>query len=99
MKEEIYKRQCKQKLLSTVSKRINTTMIGALSSIEKHLGYLWGESEDGELTPEQQEFERLYEELRTEILDKGNSQIRQLESDLNLYEVEQVRYNFVLKKD
>lgn len=62
-------------------------MIGALDSIEKHLGFLWGHEAEGELTEQQEELRQIYEALRSEILDKGNTQMRNLDVELNGYDV------------
>lgn len=81
------------------AKRMQTIMIGALASIEKYFGDLWGQNEDGELTEQQKKFDELYEFLRTEILDKGNHQIRLFNDDLENYDVDMLVYEFVLKKE
>lgn len=59
----------KENLIAEVTKRIRTTFIGALASLE--------ESHFGRLRDKEgwdQEFDR----LRTEILDKGNLQLKKL---------------------
>jgi vacuolar-type H+-ATPase subunit H len=66
-------------LYETIRKRITTTMIGALASIEEHL----------DLDEEQ------YAELRQEILDKGNAQIRELRRDLEHYDIHHKKVYFV----
>ena len=47
-----YKEVSKDRLLKISKKKIQTTMIGALSSIEQHLGFLWT-NQNGELTEDQ----------------------------------------------
>ena len=44
----------KERLLRVSKKKIQTTMIGALSTIEKHFGFLWGHESPDALTPEQE---------------------------------------------
>ena len=95
-KEQRYKDSSKDRLQKIASKKIQTTMIGALSSIEKHLGFLWSHDQDGELTSEQEEMRELYEEIRSEILDKGNHQIRNLETELSQYDITWLRYQISL---
>jgi len=63
-------------LLKNIKKKIETTMIGALSSIEDHFSFLFKDNE---------EMLHIYQKLRSEILDKGNKQIRFLEIDLENY--------------
>jgi predicted esterase YcpF (UPF0227 family) len=95
-KEERYKESSKDRLQKIASKKIQTTMIGALSSIEKHFGFLWSHENDGELTPEQEHMRDLYDEIRSEILDKGNHQIRNLETELSQYDITWLRYQLSL---
>ena len=62
-----------------VERRFRTCFIGALDSIEHHLGYLWGDDVDeADLTSQERRFLKIWKELRMEILDKGNNQLRQL---------------------
>ena len=95
-KEKKYNDSSKERLGSIAKKKIETTMIGALSSVESHLGFLWGHNSGEELTPEQQHLKSIYDEIRSEILDKGNNQIRNLESELSYYEVKWLRYQMNL---
>ena len=92
-KEEKYKEVSKQRLLKIGQKKIQTTMIGALSSVEKHFGFLWGHEQEEELTAEQQHVKDLFEEVRAEILDRGNNQIRNLEAELAHYDISWLRYH------
>lgn len=83
-----------EKLRSQLDKSLRTTMIGAVASVEKHFGYLWGHDSDHELTPQELEFKELFENLRTEILDKGNSQIRGLIPIINGFEISKKTYHY-----
>jgi len=75
----------RKNLSNNLKKKIQTTMIGALSSVEKHFGFLW-EDED---IPEDKKIQmkNIFEELRSEILDKGNHQLRNVDSELSDYTV------------
>ena len=95
-REEVNKQVTKQKLVESMKKRIQTTMIGALASIEEHFGNLWGHDTEGALTQKQENMKELYNELRSEILDKGNVQIRNMETEINGYEVSSIRYQYNL---
>ena len=99
-KDQIINERSKTRLKKEVKKRILTTMIGSLSSIEKFFGFLWGEGSEGEPTAEQLQMRELFEELRTEILDKGNNQIRNTEAEIQNYDVTWNKYhiNLPLKK-
>jgi hypothetical protein len=67
-------------------------MIGALSSIEENLSFLW-ESTDGKLTEEQINLKNVYNKIRSEILDKGNNQARNIDAELAQYDIEWLRYS------
>ena len=91
-KESQFKKDSNDRLLKICSTKVKTTMIGALDSIEKKLGKFW-EVEPGEkMTNEQMYLKKIYEEIRQEILDKGNNQIRNLESEFEQYDIEWKRY-------
>lgn len=66
-------------LYELIKKRLTTTMIGALASIEESL----------ELDDEE------YSQLRQDILDKGNAQIRELRKDLDNFEISYKKIYFV----
>jgi len=94
-KKQILNERSKTRLKKECKKRIQTTMIGALSSVEKFFGNSWG---DGISNPthEQIKMRDIFEELRTEILDKGNNQIRLLEAEIENYEVIWSKYHINL---
>lgn len=85
----------RENLSRNVKKRIQTTMIGAIASIEEYFGKFWGKDLD-DPSPSQEKFREIFENLRDEILDKGNSQIRNVDADLAKYEVEEIRFNYQL---
>lgn len=58
---------------------IRTTMIGSIARIEKVFGPFWGFGKDPEERTEKQDrIYSLFKELREEILDLGNEQIRKI---------------------
>lgn len=89
LKEEGVKEVSKNKLYQVAKKKILTTMIGALDSIEKSFGFLWSEEE----TKEQKQMRLIYDQIRSEILDKGNTQIRNLEAEFSNYDIVFKKYN------
>lgn len=94
-KEEVVRQQkfeesSKDRLFAIVEKKIKTTMIGSLAAIEKRLKFLW---EDGENALD---FKVLYDSIREEILNIGNTQIRNVEKELEQYKVEWKRYTLNL---
>ena len=67
-------------------------MIGAISSIEDHFAFLWT-AEDSQMTEEKKFMYELFQKVRSEILDKGNTQARNVDAELNQYEVKWLRYS------
>jgi len=86
----------KDRLLRASKKKIQTTMIGALSTVEKHLGFLWGYESLDVLTPEQEHLKELYDQVRSEILDRGNNQGRNLETEFMNYDISWLKYKITL---
>jgi len=86
-RDEKYKEISRDRLFNVAKKKVQTTMIGALSTLEEHFGFLWGFEQSEELTPEQQHMKTIFEEARSKILDRGNTQIRNLESEFASYEI------------
>ena len=86
-----YKVDSKERLKKIAHKKIQTTMIGALDTVEKHLGFLWEDSSQQGV-----QLREIYNTVRQEILDRGNDQIRNLDNELNQYDVEWLRYNLTL---
>lgn len=100
--KEDYQDDSRGRLSKISSKKIKTTMIGALSAIEKTFGFLWGLDENGNpsnepLTDDELHAKKLYDKLRAEILDLGNKQIRNLEDELSQYTIEWNRYHIKLQ--
>ena len=91
-KKKLMQERSKERLHREIKKRIETTMIGSLASVEKFFGELWGHG-NKDLTPEQAQMEDIFEELRSEILDRGNHQIRSIESELESYDVVWQKYH------
>ena len=94
-REDKYKSDSKDRLSKILKKKVETTMIGALSSIEDHFSFLWT-SKDGEATPEQRLMYDLFQKVRSEILDKGNTQARNVDAELSQYDVKWLRYSIQL---
>jgi hypothetical protein len=71
-------------------KNVEPTMIGALSSIEDHFSFLWN-TEDG-MSQEQRMMYDIFQKVRSEILDRGNTQARNIDAELSQYDVSWLRY-------
>ena len=92
-REDRFKEVSRDALFKASKKKIQTTMIGALSTIEEHFGFLWGlDSDEEKLTPEQKHVRSIFEDIRAKILDRGNTQIRNLESEFVNYEISKKKY-------
>tara|TARA_Y100000401_G_scaffold116147_1_gene121274 strand:+ start:11174 stop:11575 length:402 start_codon:yes stop_codon:yes gene_type:complete len=94
VREERTKEIHKENLFKSAKKKIQTTMIGALSTLEEGFGFLWGFNDDSseDLSSEQQHLKEIYDDVRAKILDRGNTQIRNLEAEFSHYEVTKKRY-------
>ena len=91
-REERNKDISRDKLFKAAKKKIQTTMIGSLSTLESSFGFLWGfDIAEEDKTPEQKKIYEIYEDARAQILDRGNTQIRNLEAEF-------VNYDIVRKK-
>jgi hypothetical protein len=90
-----YQLDSKDRLSKILKKKVQTTMIGALSTMEKYFGFLWN-SDTGKLTEDQKKMLELYQAMRSEILDKGNHQARNIDAELSQYNVEWLRYNMTI---
>lgn len=95
IRDKKYKIESKERLSKVLKKKIETTMIGALSSMEEHLGFLW-DNNGKPLTKDQELMKSLYNKIRSEILDKGNNQARNIDIELSQYDIEWLRYSIQL---
>ena len=87
-REERYKDISRDKLFKASKKKIQTTMIGSLSTIEEQFGFLWGfDIPESERTAAQKKIHEIYEDTRAKILDRGNTQIRNLETEFINYDI------------
>ena len=86
-REERHRDLSRDKLFKAAKKKIQTTMIGALARFEENFGHLWGHFKDPSepLTPEEEKFADTWDYTRNQILNQGNSQIRNLSKDLGAF--------------
>jgi hypothetical protein len=90
---ERYARQSKERMRRNMETKIRTTMIGSLSVIEEKLGFLWGQGKPrSQLTDQELAMEEIKDELRTEILNNGNNQLRAAAAEINQYDIKWNRY-------
>jgi hypothetical protein len=98
--ENIYKENSKKRLLKNIEKKFKTTMIGALARFEEGFGDLWGHGKR-ELTSEELEFRKIWEDVRTEVLNNGNNQLRGAQDEIANYTMSWDKYHteLIVKKD
>ena len=94
-REEKYKYDSKDRLSKILKKKVQTTMIGAISSIEDHFSFLWN-AEDSEMTEEKKFMYEAFQKVRSEILDKGNTQARNVDAELNQYDIKWLKYSITI---
>jgi len=82
------KEESKKRLKSAVNKKMTTIMIGSLAIIEEELVK---NSSDIEL-------QSVYDIVRQRILDLGNNQIRNVNLEIDSYDIESNRYQFNFRK-
>lgn len=88
-RSEEHKFKSKSRLSQTIRKKFETCFIGSINSIENSFGDIWGRDLDrNERTPQQVKMLKLWLALRSEILDKGNAQLRGAIKELEDYEID-----------
>lgn len=91
-----YSEESRIRLETILIKKIQTTMIGALSAIEDTFGFLWGKDKR-ELSEVEAKMAEQYKMLRKRILDNGNNQMQAVRNELDQYEINWNRYSMVLE--
>lgn len=102
-KEERFAEQSRKRLDKIISTKIRTAFVGALASFEEEFGVLWGseKEDDGELTDNERAWKDIWESVRTEILNNGNTQLRAARNEIANHVVQWNRYhtNFIITGD
>ena len=94
MKEKMLTIGSKKRLKNITDKKFNTCFIFPLSEFETVFGSMWGHGlSEEELTPEQKMHRAKWDQVRMNILNKGNSQRRALQAEIDLYDVKLNRYH------
>lgn len=91
----------KRRLIDNLSKKFKTTMIGALASFEAEFGHVWGLGKtEEELTRDEIENREAWERARTEVLNKGNNQLRTAIEEISQYSLSFDKYKeeFIVRK-
>ncbi len=78
----------KERLKRISSKKFKTCFISAISEFEEVFGKLWGHGLPDEKLSETQRVNReLWGQIRTNILNKGNTQLRAMEAEIELHDI------------
>lgn len=75
-------------IIDSIQKRFQTAMIGSLARIEDYLGFVWGHNQDM-ISIEQADNRQLWQDLRDDILDHNNYQMRAALNDVKKF-IEQI---------
>lgn len=90
---EKYKENSKKRLMTNIDKKFQTTMIGSLAQFEEFFGNLWGHGLPlDRLSSTQVENRKIWEEVRTNILNNGNNQARAARDEIAQYTMTWNRY-------
>src|SRR5688500_11193654 len=92
-----YAEESRKRLDSIISKKLPTTFIGALAAVEKSFGFLWGfGKKEHELTEEERELFAIWQNVRNEVLNNGNNQLRALRNELQNHNVSWNRHTLII---
>lgn len=95
--KESMKDKYRERLKKIIGKKIQTTMIFPLSQFEAAFGELWGDKlPDESLTDQQRSMRAKWKQCRDNILNMGNAQIRNAETELSQHDVVWKKYNILL---
>lgn len=83
-------------IFDNLEKRFKTLMIGTLYRFEQSFGYLWNHGEEPH-SENQIKFRQKWEDLRTDILNHGNNQIRLALNELDRFIDHQNKYSYNYK--
>lgn len=84
--------ESKKRLDKSITKKIQTTMIGALAAFEERFSFLWTGN-----TAEHMKMKSLWEDARAIILTNGNKQINTIKNELEVYTIEYNGYVIEIK--
>lgn len=76
----------KEQMKKAISAKLKTTMIGSLAKFEENFGYLWGHGKNDK-TKNELEFAKLWDLVRTEVLNNGNNQLRAAMQEIDNYTI------------
>lgn len=89
-----YSKDSADRLIKIIETKVRTSFIGALAQFEELIGKeLWGFGKPNDKCDEDELYWRkLYQQVRTNVLNNGNAQLRALQSEIIHYSIEWNRY-------
>lgn len=99
LRQQEYNQLSKERLFAIIKKKLQTSFIGSIYEVEEELGFLWGDKKNKkDMTENQQKYFDIFQIMRTNILNKGNDQIRAVANELEQYTItwNANRYEFKL---
>lgn len=98
VKSQQYNESSKEQLKKIIETKLKTSFIAPLDYFENYFGTLWGHGKSvSELTEEERRFREIWNEIRNNVLNNGNKQIRAIQDELIQYTVIWNRYKLNLK--
>ena len=98
MKDKLIAQGSKKRLKTITDRKFNTCFIFPLSEFETVFGSIWGHGLlDEELTIEQKMNKAKWDQVRMNILNKGNAQRRALQTEIDLYDMRFERYHMEIR--
>lgn len=95
-----YYEESRERLGKIIIKKIQTAMIGALDNFEIEFGHLWDHGKKfNELSEESKRVRRKWQRARSDILTRGNDQIRAIEKELQEYTVRWDRHQYTFSNE
>lgn len=89
-----YQKISNNRLSKNIEKKIRTTFIGDINTVEKYFGELWGHGKDyKDLTESEKRERKVWDACRKEMLDKGNNELRAANSEISQYTIEWNRFH------
>lgn len=102
LKEKKYDESSKAQLLKIIETKLKTSFIAPLDYFENAFGILWGHGKSvSQLTNEERKFREIWNDIRNDVLNNGNNQIRAVKNELEQYSVTWNRYkvNFLVQQE
>lgn len=94
---ERYKLVSRERLLGILTKKLKTSFIGALDAFEVAFGHQWGHGKKPhQCTLQELDIRKVWDAVRTTVLNNGNNQLRAVQAELALHDVVWLAYRNTL---